>query len=252
MLINWFTVLAQIVNFLILVYLLKRFLYGPILRAMQEREKKIARRLQDAEDMELEAGRRSEALEDEKQKLIDEKDEILRDAKEQVKAWRDSRVEQVREEIGRLRQAWIDSVENDKQKFLQQLKQNVICQTLMISRKTLADLAGEDIERLAVRRFIEKIRKKAQEAQDLSAISGKILIRSGFEMDPALKEELAGVLESVFPAADGFEFAVSDGVGFGIELIAADWKLTWNLSVYLEGMEEEILHSLAVACGGKP
>ncbi len=50
MLINWFTVLAQIVNFLILVYLLKRFLYGPIIRAMQEREKKIARRLQDAED----------------------------------------------------------------------------------------------------------------------------------------------------------------------------------------------------------
>ena len=126
MLINWFTVLAQIVNFLILVYLLKRFLYGPILRAMQEREKKIARRLQNAEDRELEADQRAASLEDEKQKLLDEKEEILRDAKEQVKAWRDTRVEQIREEIDRLRQAWIDSVENDKQKFLQQLKQKVI------------------------------------------------------------------------------------------------------------------------------
>lgn len=252
MLINWFTVLAQIVNFLILVYLLKRFLYGPIIRAMQEREKKIARRLQNAEDRELEADQRAAALEDEKQKLLDEKEEILRDAKEQVKAWRDTRVEQIREEIERLRQAWIDSVENDKQKFLQQLKQKVVCQTLMISRKTLADLAGEDIERQAVRRFIKKIRKKAREAQDLSAISGKIPIRTGFEMDDALKDELAGVLESVFPAADGFEFVVSEGIGFGIELVAGDWKLTWNLSVYLEGMEEEIHRSLAVACGGKP
>ncbi len=252
MLINWFTVLAQIVNFLILVYLLKRFLYGPIIRAMQEREKKIARRLQDAEDRELEADQRSAALEDEKEKLLNEKEEILRDAKEQVKAWRDSRVEQLREEIDRLRQAWIDSVENDKQKFLQQLKQKVVCQTLMISRKTLVDLAGEDIERLAVRRFAEKLQTKPRDKANLSAVSGKILIRSGFEMDSALKDELAGVLESVFPAAGGLEFIVSDGIGFGIELVAGDWKLTWNLSVYLEGMEEEIHRSLAVACGGKP
>ena len=42
MLIDWFTVAAQIVNFLILVYLLKRFLYGPLIRAMDAREKRIA------------------------------------------------------------------------------------------------------------------------------------------------------------------------------------------------------------------
>ena len=41
MLVNWFTVFAQIVNFIILIYLLKRFLYGPIIRAMEEREKKM-------------------------------------------------------------------------------------------------------------------------------------------------------------------------------------------------------------------
>ncbi len=122
----------------------------------------------------------------------------------------------------------------------------------MISRKTLVDLAGEDIERLAVRRFAEKLQTKPRDKANLSAVSGKILIRSGFEMDSALKDELAGVLESVFPAAGGLEFIVSDGIGFGIELVAGDWKLTWNLSVYLEGMEEEIHRSLAVACGGKP
>ena len=38
--INWFTVIAQLVNFLILVWLMKRFLYKPILNAIDEREKK--------------------------------------------------------------------------------------------------------------------------------------------------------------------------------------------------------------------
>ena len=45
MLIDWFTVGAQAVNFLILVWLLKRFLYEPVLAAIDAREKKIAAEL---------------------------------------------------------------------------------------------------------------------------------------------------------------------------------------------------------------
>ena len=49
MLIDWFTVGAQVVNFLILVWLLKRFLYRPILDAIDAREKRIARVLADTD-----------------------------------------------------------------------------------------------------------------------------------------------------------------------------------------------------------
>ena len=40
--VDWLTVAAQIVNFLILVWLLHKFLYGPIVRAMGDREAAIA------------------------------------------------------------------------------------------------------------------------------------------------------------------------------------------------------------------
>jgi len=48
MLIDWFTVGAQALNFIILVWLLKRFLYKPILGAVDAREKRIAAELADA------------------------------------------------------------------------------------------------------------------------------------------------------------------------------------------------------------
>ena len=48
MLIDWFTVGAQAVNFLVLVWLLRRFLYRPILKAIDAREKRIADQLADA------------------------------------------------------------------------------------------------------------------------------------------------------------------------------------------------------------
>ncbi len=55
MLIDWFTVVAQAINFLILVWLLKRFLFKPILHAIDEREKGIANQLAQAEAMKAEA-----------------------------------------------------------------------------------------------------------------------------------------------------------------------------------------------------
>ena len=49
MLIDWFTVGAQALNFLILILLMKRFLYKPILNAIDGREKRIAKELKDAD-----------------------------------------------------------------------------------------------------------------------------------------------------------------------------------------------------------
>jgi F-type H+-transporting ATPase subunit c len=49
MLIDWFTVGAQLLNFLILAWLLKRFLYRPILDALDAREQRIAAELADAD-----------------------------------------------------------------------------------------------------------------------------------------------------------------------------------------------------------
>ena len=57
MLIDWFTVAAQITNFLVLVWLLKRFLYGPILHAMAEREKRIQNTIESANAQKTEAER---------------------------------------------------------------------------------------------------------------------------------------------------------------------------------------------------
>src|SRR3990172_6125549 len=55
MLIDWFTVGAQVLNFLVLVWLMRRFLYRPILNAIDAREKRIAKELADAAAKQAEA-----------------------------------------------------------------------------------------------------------------------------------------------------------------------------------------------------
>jgi len=59
MLIDWFTVGAQALNFLILVWLMRRYLYKPIINAIDAREKRIAAELADAAAKQAEAQKRT-------------------------------------------------------------------------------------------------------------------------------------------------------------------------------------------------
>ena len=84
MLIDWFTVTAQIVNFLILVYLLKRFLYQPIVRHMNEREEKIANRLQQASDKRAEAQRQIDEFQHKQEEIEQQSAQKLEKAEEEA------------------------------------------------------------------------------------------------------------------------------------------------------------------------
>ena len=90
MLINWFTVLAQAVNFLLLIYLLKRFLYGPILKAMNAREKRISDRLNDAEAARQKALTRAQESAKERQAFENSKEALLADARIAVQEWQET------------------------------------------------------------------------------------------------------------------------------------------------------------------
>ncbi len=71
MLIDWFTVGAQVLNFLILVWLLKHFLYKPILNAIDAREKRIASELADADAKKSEAQKERDDFQN-KNKVFDQ------------------------------------------------------------------------------------------------------------------------------------------------------------------------------------
>ena len=103
--IDWFTVIAQVINFLILVWLLKRFLYKPILNAIDEREKKIAAQIKDAVDKkvlaekeEADFKKRNDDFDAQKKTLTDkaiadantQRDKLLEDAKNDANTLRSS------------------------------------------------------------------------------------------------------------------------------------------------------------------
>ena len=243
MLVDWFTVLAQIVNFFILIYLLKRFLYGPIIRAMEEREKKMVSALDKAKNAEKEALQRSQELEREKQSLVSSKERLLAEAKAEVNAWRESTLKASKEEIETLRQSWMNRLNADRQAFLNALKRRIAEQIIEISSSVLKDLANENLEKQIIKAFLEKVSVKKEEFIHEDS-NRPVSIQSGLPLSEDQVQELRERLGQWFSITSSIQFTVVPDLGMGIQILAGDQKVAWNLAEYLEDLEKEIMDGL--------
>ena len=85
MLIDWFTVGAQALNFFILVWLMKRFLYKPILHAIDAREKRIATELANADAKKAEAQKERDEFQHKNDEFDQQRAALLSKAKDEAK-----------------------------------------------------------------------------------------------------------------------------------------------------------------------
>ena len=244
MLIDWFTVFAQIINFLVLIFLLKRFLYGPITRAMEERKKKIATAIEQADNAKKKAKQYSEELALEKQNFLEAKEQKLAEVRKEIRKKQDKKLKEARLEVENLRQTWMNQLTEDKAAFLRNLKVEVTSQVMRIGEKVLRDLANEKLERQIITVFLKKVSK--DDFFQSQAISGKLLIQSGFKLDNEQSEFIGRQLSECFKEAQTIQFQVIEEIGIGIRIKAGDQKVEWNLTNYLGGLEKEIFSNLFI------
>lgn len=239
MLIDWFTVGAQIVNFIILIYLLKRFLYKPILRAMDEREQKIATRLQQAEATRKKADADAAALARERRELENKKEKLQAEAREEIEAWRDQAMEKAKAEVEKARNAWQDTLDRDKEDFIRRVKTTLSRQVFKAAAKVVRDLADEQLEAKMVARF-NRLLPKALEAEKKKQIMGDHLrVVTGFALKEDQQKELRRAVAESCPAAK-IEFRVEREAGYTIRLSGNNRRIEWGLRQYMEEMEEHI------------
>jgi F-type H+-transporting ATPase subunit b len=84
-LIDWFTVGAQALNFLILVWLMKRFLYKPVLAAIDVREKRIAKEIADADAKKADAQKEHDEFQHKNEEFDQQRAALLSKATDEAK-----------------------------------------------------------------------------------------------------------------------------------------------------------------------
>jgi F-type H+-transporting ATPase subunit b len=243
MLIDWFTVAAQIVNFLLLVWLLKRFLYGRILRAIEARESKIAGSLAEADAKQKEATQQLAHYQAELQNFQQQQDTMLAQARLDAANQHTEMLEKAREEVHSLETKWHQDLERDRKAFLLELRCRAATEILAVTRRVLADLASMDVQECVVQVFLKKIRMLGQDdCQNLA--KSELSIRTAFDLPTQTQTQIQQTLEERLEMPVCLRFERAPGTGLGLELRGNGWRIGWNSESYLEAMEEDLREAL--------
>ncbi|MBE7384833.1 MAG: ATP F0F1 synthase subunit B [Leptolyngbya sp. SIO1E4] len=251
MLIDPFTVLAQIVNFLILVVLLRHFLYGPITRAMAQREQTIAERLEQAKQQETAAQQEAERLQQMQQDFVAHRNQRQAQVRSHLQEQRLTLLKQAREEVNTLKSGWYQALEQEKTGVLRAFRQQATYQLTQTVRQVLTDLADADLEQQMVETFLNQLGQTPEsEKQGLRAAlsraeGGPVVIRSSFPLTEATQHALTKAVQAAtLGQAIAPQFEVNAALGCGIELRAPGYKLEWNLAAYLDNLEQTLARIL--------
>lgn len=244
MLIDWFTVIAQIINFLVLLLLLRRFLYKPILNAMEERERKVAERLESAHQERVRAEEERARYETLTGELRQHAEQKKREAEEEAAAWRKENLQQARQDVDNAKQSWRKALEQEQQAFAAELRQFTVRQSYAVAGKALRDLADSALEERLLNRFLARLEDDRVPLDKLKP-GGNLTVRSAFDLSAKMKEQIAAAVQKSLGRKVNLNYETSPELGAGIELESAEGhQVAWNLNRYLQAIEEDLTGQL--------
>jgi F-type H+-transporting ATPase subunit b len=245
MIIDWFTVGAQTLNFLVLMWLLKRFLYKPILHAIEEREKRIATELANADKQKAEAQKERNEFQQKNEEFDRQRAALLNKATDEVKAERQRLLDEAREAADALSAKRLEALRNEEHNLRQAISRRTQQEVFAIARKALTDLATTSLEERLVEAFTRRLRElddqtKESLAKALKTGSNPAFVRSAYDLPVEQQEAIQNALNETFSAEIPVLFETAPDLICGIELTTNGQKVAWSIADYLSSLEEGV------------
>ena len=245
MLIDWFTIGAQALNFLILVWLMKRFLYKPILHAIDAREKRIAAELTDADAKKAEAQKERDEFQHKNEEFDQQRTALLSKATDEAKAERQRLLDEARKAANALRAKRQETLRSDAKNLDQAIIRRTQQEVFAIARKALMDLATTSLEERLSEVFIRRLREMDGKAKEslgaaLKSASEPALVRSAFDLPAEQCAAIQKALNETFSADLHVRFETAPDLVSGIELTTNGQKVAWSIADYLASLEKGV------------
>jgi F-type H+-transporting ATPase subunit b len=245
MLIDWFTVGAQVLNFAILVWLLKRYLYQPILDAIDARERRIAAELRDADTKKAEALRERDEFRLKNEQFDRERAALLGAASDAAKLEGRRLLDTARRDADALSAKRGEMLRSDAEQLNELIRRRIEDEVFAVARKALQDLAAADLEPRIVEIFVERLRTmdaatRASLGAAVKATSAPAVVRSAFTLSPAQCTAVRQALDAALSGAVDVRFEIAPGIVAGIEFTSNGRRIAWSVADYLTSMQSGV------------
>ena len=250
---NLTTTLFQIVNFLVLTYLLYRFLFKPMMRQVKERAAEKQQLLQEMREDQAEAADLREELESRLQHAEEEAAEIINDAEERAEQERSALIEEAQSEVERiLAEAQVDAYRLRHQAvdvFHDELVQAIVD----VSSLVIGQVAPEDLQDDLISKLNDRIwelgRSEMERVDELRRALGDrtptVVVHSATELSPEQQGQLMRTFSALADRNVNLDLNVDPSLGLGLRVRVGDLMLDNTIAGQLDEIRDEVSASLA-------
>jgi F-type H+-transporting ATPase subunit b len=242
--IDWITVAAQIANFLVLVWLLKRFLYRPILDGIDAREAQITARMEEAQHAKDKAAATEVAYNDELRALHVAQSDLTQTVRKKAEEQRDVMLAEARQRMEREHASWQAHLDDEARHYTQRMHRAGAEALLSLTRKALTDLADETLEARMAQHLVSKIKPMAEDLNRAAGQAKLAVVTSHQPLSAPAQDGLTAELRALFPQVK-VDFRTDPDQSPGLALRIGGAHLSWTVESYIDGLEALITEQLA-------
>lgn len=244
--IDWWTFAAQIINLIILLFLLRKFLYIPVLKAVDARQKLIADELKKAADEHRKAARLMRECERRTAEIETQKQEILATARLEAEKLSARLSAEVEAQYAQERQENKDRLSAEKKRFELAVQGLIGEYFALLAGGALRQMADVSLSDLVIAKFEDKISKMPEtEKKALAETLGQkktVEIQTAQEISAERLSDLQRFLRAQLGLSENVKFktVIKPELVCGLAIQADEQLISWNFAGYLQTFQRQM------------
>ena len=229
--IDLFTFFVQIVNFLILMFILNKFLYKPILSTLEKRREDIKNKIEEAEQKLKDSDKLKNEYLEKLTNLENENQALKEKALQEAKKIKELEIQKAKDDVEKQRNKFNEYLDLEQKQILENFNQNFKEIFINYSNKILSSVSNKNLNEEFFNKIVENINNLTSEKiEEINKFNTeKIIINSTFELNNSQKETIEKVLKNKNVNFSEIEYNIKEDLILGIEIKIDGYILTLNL-----------------------
>jgi F-type H+-transporting ATPase subunit b len=244
---DWTTFVLELINFVVLIWILNRFLYRPVMNVIAQRKAAIQKTLSDAEVTRSDAQALQIQYENRLTEWEQEREKARAQLREEVNAERTRLLEDLRAELEREREKAAAVEQRRMKDFMQQAEATAIVQGGTFASRLLSRLAGPELERRIIDMVMQDLphlpdnqMQVIRSAPPTAGLSMKIT--SAYPLGQAQRDVLGKACRTLAGREVTCEFLEDRNLIAGLRISFGSWVLRANVQDELSFFSESLRH----------
>lgn len=244
--ISWFEIIAQIINFFIILFILQKLLYKPVMNAMEKRQERIQKSQIEADEKMKEANELIYRYERKIEDIQKEKREILDEARSEATKKKESLLQEYQTEAENKRNAYLKEIEDEKENFIDRLRKNIGESAVRIASHILNEISSKELENEVFDTFILSLRNLKQDIPDEKVLSSEehAEVLSSRALSAAEKKTVEDSLRDQIKNLKAVGYQTDPDLILGHELSLETYTVHASIRNYLDEIERDIIRGL--------